>query len=87
MKAQRENREEKFKQEEREKLRAKRAARLDDDMDDYFSKRSQKVEQPETDAAKEKTPPVQSEQNKTEASAQEQSAPEQSLPEQPAAST
>lgn len=38
--AQREGREEEFKKEAQEKLRAKHAAALDAEMDDYFSKRN-----------------------------------------------
>lgn len=56
--AQREGREEEFKQEEREKLRARTAARLDAEMDDYFSSRPKKDDAlAENGEDENKTPP------------------------------
>lgn len=46
LRAQREGREEEFKRQEREKLRERTAARLDAEMDDYFSSRPKKDEPP-----------------------------------------
>lgn len=54
LRARRDGREEEFVREEREKLHAKRAANLDAEMDDYFSKKEEKLEQ-STNGQKEET--------------------------------
>lgn len=47
LRAQRDGREEEFKAEERAKLRARRAEELDAEMDDYFKKKDDVVEEKE----------------------------------------